>query len=260
MPATGARSTVTIVGSSSSIPRPDRACSCYLVRRGDLAFTLDMGSGSFANLRGHVAAEDLGAVVISHMHPDHFLDLIPMRYALRYGPRANGRRVPVFLPPGGDTMLRRLVDAFHPEECADYLAEVYEISTYDPAQPLRLGDATLAFSPTAHYIPTFAVRYEADGARLTFSADTAPEPRVSALGRSSDVFLCEATLRPGEIEPNGHSSAREAGTMARNAGARRLVLTHYGSETNDAELISEARGTFDGEITVADDHLKLAIG
>lgn len=221
-----------------------------------------MGSGSFANMRRYLAAENVTAVVISHMHPDHFLDIIPMRYALRYGPRTNGRRVRLLLPPDGEQVLRKMVDAFDSESCADYLGDVYEISSYDPTRPLRLGDVTLTFAATAHYIPTFAVRYQVDGASLTFSADTALEPRVCALGRATDVFLCEATLLPGDHETNGrgHLSAREAGMMARDAGVRRLVLTHYGSETNDAELISEARATFDGEITVADDHLKLAIG
>jgi ribonuclease BN (tRNA processing enzyme) len=253
---------VTVLGSSSSIPRPDRACSCYLVRRGELAIAFDMGSGSFANLRRHLPAEDVTAVVISHMHPDHFLDLIPMRYALRYGPRANGRKVRLLLPPDGEQLLRKMADAFDSESCVDYLGDVYEISAYDPTRALHLGDATLTFAPTAHYIPTFAVRYQADGASLTFSADTALEPRVCELGRATDLFLCEATLLPGVHETNGrgHLSAREAGAMAREADARRLILTHYGSETSDAELISEARATFNGEITVADDHLKLAIG
>jgi ribonuclease BN (tRNA processing enzyme) len=212
-------------------------------------------------MRRHVRAEGMGAIVISHMHPDHFLDLIPMRYALRYGPRTNDRRVPVYLPPGGEQMLRKMVDAFDSESCEDYLSDVYDLTTYDPTAQLRLGDATLTFAPTAHYIPTFAIRYEADGASLTFSADTGPEPRVSALARASDIFLCEATLLPGEVETNGrgHSSAREAGTMARNAGARKLILTHYGSQTDDAQLISEARAAFAGEIQVADDHLELPI-
>lgn len=213
-------------------------------------------------MRRYLAAENVTAVVISHMHPDHFLDIIPMRYALRYGPRANGRKVRLLLPPDGEQLLRKMADAFHSESCDDYLGDVYEISAYDPTRPLRLGDATLTFAPTAHYIPTFAVRYQADGVSLTFSADTALEPRVCALGRETDVFLCEATLLPGVHETNGrgHLSAREAGMMARDADVRRLVLTHYGSETNDAELISEARATFGGEITIADDHLKLTIG
>jgi ribonuclease BN (tRNA processing enzyme) len=255
-------SSVTILGSSSSIPRPGRACSCYLVRGAGRAIALDMGSGSFSNLRSIMPAEELDAVVVSHMHPDHFLDLIPLRYALRYGPRSNRERIGVFLPPGGEAVLRTMAAAFAAESSADYLSEVYDIRTYEPAEPLVLGGVTLRFAATAHFIPTFAVRCEFDGASLAYSADTAPEPRVSALARNCDVFLCEATLVPGEVEEQGrgHMTAREAGTLARDAGARRLVLTHYGAETTEADLIAEARTAFDGEIVVADDRMQFALG
>ena len=131
-----AASTVTVLGSSSSTPRPGRACSCYLVRAGDTAIALDLGTGSLSNLRRYVAPEDMSAVIISHMHPDHFLDVIPMRYALRYGPRAHARRVPLYLPPGGDTLLRRMTDVFSEEPPVDFLA-VYDVRTYDPGAALE---------------------------------------------------------------------------------------------------------------------------
>jgi ribonuclease BN (tRNA processing enzyme) len=196
------------------------------------------------------------------MHPDHFLDIVPLRYALRYGPRTNARRVALYLPPGGEDVLRRMTSAFAPESPADYLSEVYDLQTYDPAAVLHLGTMRVRFTPTAHFIPTFAIRCDVDGASVTYSADTAPEPRVATLAAHSDVFLCEATLSPGAKRPleRGHLTAREAGEMGRAAGARRLVLTHYGSETNHAELVAEARIAFEGEIVVADDHLRLDVG
>jgi ribonuclease BN (tRNA processing enzyme) len=254
--------TVTILGSSSSIPRPHRACSCYLIHGPGNAIALDLGSGAFSNLRSVVHAEQLDAVVVSHMHPDHFLDLIPLRYALRYGPRSNDRRVPVFLPPGGEAVLRHMVAAFDAESTGDYLSEVYDIRTYDPAARLTVAGATLRFAATAHYVPTFAIRCELAGAALTYSADSAPEPRISTLARDADLFLCEATLAPGEVEDHGrgHMTAREAGALARAAGVRRLVLTHYGSQTSEAELIAEAGAAFDGELAVADDRLAFTLG
>ena len=86
---------LTIAGSSSSIPRPDRACSSYLVDDGETSIVLDLGTGAFSNLRRYVDYDRLGAVVISHMHADHFIDLIPLRYALRYGPRRRSAKLPV---------------------------------------------------------------------------------------------------------------------------------------------------------------------
>jgi ribonuclease BN (tRNA processing enzyme) len=259
-PASPAQLELTVLGSSSSIPRPGRACSAYLVQGAGRSIVFDLGSGAFANLRRALPAEEVDAVIISHMHPDHFLDLVPMRYALRYGARTHARRPLLYLPPDGEALLRRVVDAFPVEVSHDYL-EVYDIRTYDPRRELLIGDLRLRFALTAHFIPTFAVRCESGSASLTYSADTAPEARVSELARETDAFICEATLGPAQREPGlrGHSSAREAGTMAADAGAARLVLSHYGAESTPAQLVREGSATFEGTLVVADDNTRLSL-
>jgi ribonuclease BN (tRNA processing enzyme) len=255
-----AASTVTVLGSSSSTPRPGRACSCYLVRAGDTAIALDLGTGSLSNLRRYLAPEQMSAVIISHMHPDHFLDLIPMRYALRYGPRAHSRRVALYLPPGGDALLRRMTDVFSEEPPVDFLA-VYDVRTYDPDAALEIGPVRVRFAAATHFVPTYAIRCDVDGASVTYSADTALDPRVAALADATDVFVCEATLLPDESGAcrRGHMSARDAGELGSMARTRRLVLSHYNTETNPMRLLSEARSAFGGDILVADDHLVLEL-
>jgi ribonuclease BN (tRNA processing enzyme) len=251
---------LTVAGSSCSIPRPDRACSSYLVDDGETPVVLDLGTGAMANLRRHADYDRIGAVVISHMHADHFIDLIPLRYALRYGGRRRSGKLPVYLPPGGLRLLRALVAPFHGEG-GEFLDDVYALHEYDPAGTLAIGGASLRFAETAHYIPAFAVRWERDGASVTYSADTAPDARVVALARETDVFICEATLRRGEREPGtpGHSTAADAAGMARDAGVRRLILTHYGDGSTAADLDESARDVFSGEILVADDHLSVPL-
>jgi ribonuclease BN (tRNA processing enzyme) len=252
---------LTILGSSNSIPRPGRACSGYLIEGAGRAVVADFGTGAFANLQPYVAAEQLDAVVISHMHADHFLDVVPLRYALKYGPRTHARQVGLWLPPGGEALLRKMVGAFVPESSHDFLSEVFEVKTYDASVPLHIGDLTLRFSPTAHYISTFAVRFEAGSTSVTYSADTAPDDAVAELARGTDLFLCEATLAAGggDTEPRGHSSAREAGEMAKRAGAKRLVLTHYSAQCAADDLRVQAGSAFDGQIDVADDHARFEV-
>jgi ribonuclease BN (tRNA processing enzyme) len=252
---------ITILGSSSSIPRADRACSAYLIEGAGRAVIADMGTGSLSNLHRYRLAETIDAVVISHMHADHFLDVVPMRYALKYGPRSNGKRVRLLLPPGGEAMLRRLCDSFFRETADDFL-DVFSVCTYDPAGETRVGDLRLRFAPGMHYIPTFAMRCTLDGISTVYSADTAPAEQIVALGRKTDLFLCEATLAPAELEfgARGHSSAAEAGAMARDGEMRKLVLTHYPSHMAEAELSSEARTQYGGEVLVADDHSQFDVG
>ncbi|MFY9781605.1 MAG: MBL fold metallo-hydrolase [Candidatus Baltobacteraceae bacterium] len=254
--APGARRSVTILGSSCSIPRPGRACSSYLIEGLGHSIVVDLGSGALANLHRHRRAEEIDAVFISHMHADHFLDVIPLRYALKYGERGNDRKVPLYLPPGGEEMLRRLVDAFARESRHDFLDEVFEVRTYDARGVVHIGDTAVSFAPTTHYIPTFAIRCDLDGASVTYSADTAPDSGIAAFARACDLFLCEATLVPSDVEEGarGHLSASEAAQLAATGEVRRLVLTHYPASTGAAELRTLAKPVFTGELAIADDN------
>jgi len=217
----------------------------------------DLGTGSLANLREHVDYDRLDAVVISHMHADHFVDLIPLRYALRYGALRRESKLPVYLPPDGERMLTQMVSAFADEGAGDFLREVFDLRTYDPHKTVRLaGGGTVSFAPTSHYIPAFALRYDRGGRSVTYSADTAPDHRVADIAHGSDMFICECTLLAGDVEHGmrGHSSAFEAGEMALAAGVGALVLTHYGDGSKSKDLDESARRAFDGPIIVADDH------
>jgi ribonuclease BN (tRNA processing enzyme) len=246
------------VGSSSSVPRPGRASSCYLIRSPSAAFALDFGTGALAALRGCVEYTALDAILISHMHADHFLDLVPLRYALKYGPLPISAPLPVFVPPTGEAMLRGLVAAFASENGAEFFQSVVDLRVYDPFAPLAIGDCTVTFARAVHPIETYAMRVESQGSALVYSADTAPCQAITELARDADVFVCEATLctAGADAQPRMHSSAREAGEMAHAARVKRLILSHYGSECDTRTMLEAARGAFDGPVTVADDGLE----
>jgi ribonuclease BN (tRNA processing enzyme) len=226
-----------------------------LIEGGGTALLADLGTGAFANFLAHRPLEALDAVLISHMHADHFLDVIPMRYALKYGDARPRGKLPLYLPPGGEALLRKLTGAFPREPYGHFLGEVFDVRTYDPARPLRVGEISISFAPTSHYITTFAMRFDACGRSVTYSADTAPDESVSELARGTNVFLCEATLSQSAEEelPRGHSSARQAARMASNAEVERLILTHYPATRDAAAMASEARELFAGSLQVADD-------
>jgi ribonuclease BN (tRNA processing enzyme) len=211
-------------------------------------------------MREHLDYDRVDCIIISHMHADHFFDVIPLRYALLYGPRHRSTKVKLWLPPAGDKQLRELASSFADEGAGDFL-KVFDINTYDPQQKIKVGAATISFMPTRHYIPTFAIRYECNGTAVTYSADTAPDDDVARHAEGSKVFICEATLTANEVEHGmrGHSSALEAAEMARKAGVEQLMLSHYPAESSQEELILHARSAFNGKIIVADDHARLAL-
>jgi ribonuclease BN (tRNA processing enzyme) len=249
-----------VIGSSPSVQRPGRACSCYLLRTRDSSVLFDMGSGSLGNLHAAIDYPQLDAVVISHMHADHFLDLIPLRYGLKYGPLLRDGRMPIFLPPGGEEMLRTLCGAFPSEGPHDFLDEVFSVHEYDPARPLEINDLRLTFKQTRHYIDTYSIRAEHGSASVTYSADSAPCDAVIEHAKNCSLFLCEATLGLGVEEGmRGHSSAEEAGEMAQRAGVHRLVLTHYGTTYAPDELEEAAQSAFSGHVSMADDGIELSV-
>ncbi|HKU81800.1 MAG TPA: MBL fold metallo-hydrolase [Candidatus Tumulicola sp.] len=248
------------IGSSSSVPRPGRACSSYLVRDGASAVVLDLGSGAFGKLRAALDYPSIDAVAVSHMHADHFLDLIPLRYGMTYGPFRRERRLPLFLPPGGETRLRELCRAFDREGKGDFLDGVYDVAEYDPGAALEIGTIRLTFAPARHFIEAYAIRAQTTTASVTYSGDTSPCDSIVECARGSDLFLCEATLGTGtETGERGHCSAAEAGTMARSAGVARLALTHYGGQEDPPALRRAARAEFGGDVTVVDDGLEFEV-
>ena len=246
---------VRVAGSSSSIPRPGRACSSYIVQSAETSIVIDVGTGALANLRTAREPADFDAVIISHMHADHFLDLVPLRYALKYGQRRRSTPLPLYLPPGGERTMRRLVSAFAPEIGGDFLDDVFDVIEYRPDSGIAIGDLQIRLALTHHWVPAFAMRVECESVVFAYSADTSPCDSVVEIARNATLFCCEATLglREELYEPRGHCNAAEAGTMATQAGAHGLLLSHYGNEWSPDQLIEGARSCYDGPIFVADD-------
>jgi len=245
---------LTILGRSPASPNPGEACAGYLVESGGARVLVDIGPGVVAQLVGRHHPDELDAVVVSHMHADHMLDLVTLRYVYPWRDIPKGERLRVILPPGSaDQMLdlaRGVGSAKHFESC-------FRLSEHDGSSSLPFGALSLRPVATQHYIPCWGFRIEADGRRLGYTADTAPCDGLSDLADGADLLLSEATLRSldedaAPPEPRGHLTPAEAGTAARAGGSRRLLLTHLPVNGDGAwaqELASEA---FGGEVEIAE--------
>ena len=233
--------TVTVLGASGSYPSPGGACSGYLVEGADTRLWVDAGSGTFANLQKHLS--DLAAldgIILSHAHPDHWADLLGYQVVVRHIRKRRG--VPVFGPPDLHLMLQAIHGPTGPE---------LDWTSVSDGMTASLGGFGLTFSRTDHQGETYAVRIDADGVSVGYSADTGSRWALSALGPGLDLALCEATLEPQDAGSIPHLTAAEAGATAKEAGVRRLVLTHFqpGVDRDKARALgSEA---FGGPVEVA---------
>lgn len=251
-----------VLGSSAATPNPNDASSGYLVRSGDTTILIDCGSGVVSKLRGHCDPRTLSGVVISHLHSDHVLDLIALRYGLQYTPPGVGKPIPLYLPPGGIGFLTRLGEVFAVgnEQATDFWTTVFTPIEYgaqlERAEPLRLGAFVITFAPMVHYIPVWAIRIaeEATGRVLTYSADTGPTSSLATFAANSDLLLCEATLleQAGD-DPTlwGHLTAAEAGSIATAAQAQKLVLTHLWDELGLEHYRADVQRTYAGPLALA---------
>jgi len=253
---------VTILGKSPSWQDAGGACSGYLIQSGETNLLLDCGNGVFGKLRQRIDYTEIDAVVISHMHADHFLDLVPYSYALTYAPKQ--QPVPVhtwsgtddparpllIAPPGATQILRQVVGSWGNE---DLVENAFELSEYMGGSSVEIGEITASFHPVPHFIDTFAVNLSAEGAgKLTYGADTRPGEEIVEIARDADLLICEATLpRPERTGIRGHLTPAEAAEHATRAGAKRLVLTHISDELGDEWALEQAKPAFDGPVEIA---------
>jgi ribonuclease BN (tRNA processing enzyme) len=220
-----------------------------------------MGPGVVARLQQATRLDAVDAIVISHGHPDHFLDLVSLRYGLRYGPgEPPSRRMAVWVAPGVEVMMDGLAAALGGDEA--FWAEVFDVRVFAPGRGLEVAGIDIRFAKTRHYIDCWAMRLECDGVVLGYTADTGPCAEVEALVAGADLLVAEATLpvRVGYEHEWGHLAAGEAGALATAAGARALMLTHYWAECDAGALVEEAASRYGGAVDLARELEQHAVG
>ncbi len=260
--------TLTILGAGPAAPNPGGVCSGYLVRYGDSAVLMDCGSGVAGRVAQHVPPNRLQGVAISHLHPDHYFDLVPLYYILKFGERRPSElepRLAVHVPPGGREFLRRLGQ--HVANEPAMLEDVLDVHDYTAGPKTLIGGLELTFHPVQHYVPSHAIRVRSpDGATLVFSSDVGPCPELIEAARDADLFLCESALlnaSQDEVTPGrrGHMSALEAGQAAREAGVRQLLITHFrSSQQHDAHHLETASRSFGGPVELAREGQTYVVG
>jgi len=235
---------IEVLGSGPAWPSALRACSGFLVRTAESAVLVDCGTGVFERLRAALPPEELTGVVISHLHFDHWVDLVPFRYYLAYEARPG---VPPWLclPPGGVEKLRRAIEPIDP--APRFFEDVFETSEYAPQGELRVGDLRITFHETRHPIETYALRLVAEDKTVVYSADTGWEESLAGFARGADLFVCEATWAAGNGSADVHLSGAEAGRLAGLAGVERLLLTHV-AEPDAEDAVRAASKEYGGPV------------
>ena len=246
---------LTIVGCSGSFPGPDSPASCYLVEHEGTRILLDLGNGSLGALQKYTDIYAIAAVLLSHLHVDHCIDLCSYYVARKYSPDGPAARIPVFGPKGTSD---RMADAYglpkkpgmHDE--FNFVRHVHDATSIGPFE--------VRTARMAHPVETYAMRVTAGGRTLVFSADTGPNPALVDLSRGADLALYEASFAQRPDNPTGlHLTGAQAAEHANAAGVDRLVLTHLVAWNDNEQVRADAEAVYDGELQVAKPGLSFEI-
>jgi ribonuclease BN (tRNA processing enzyme) len=239
----GARLRLTVLGHSTAAPHRATPTAGYLVEWGSTAVLLDIGQGVVRSLQRVLDPHDLDGVVVGHMHADHYLDVVGLRYLYPWGEAAE-QPLPIHLPPGGRARLDALATAV--SERVGFFDAAFEAVEYDPDGEVAIGELRITFHRGRHYVPAWGATVHApDGTRLAYTGDTGPSDSVVDAVHGADLLLVEAALRSAahDDEERGHLTAEEAIELARSAGVRSALLVHYGPDRyEELEAMCAAEG------------------
>lgn len=255
---------MTIIGCSGSFPGPGSPASCYLVTAFDgeriWRILLDLGSGALGVLQRYMDLEDIDAIFLSHLHPDHCMDLCGLHVAVHWNPNGwNRERITVW---GPEATADRMATAYG-LELDPGMHEDFDFHHWVPRQEVKLGPFTVSAIPVRHPVEeAYAIRVEAteplqDGTTrtsvLAYSGDTDSCDGLVEAAHDADMFLCEAAFEEGRDDgiDGVHLTGKRAGEMATAAGAKRLLLTHIPVWTNVNTVVDEAKTTYEGGLAIA---------
>ncbi|MBM4062089.1 MAG: MBL fold metallo-hydrolase [Planctomycetes bacterium] len=247
---------LTILGSGTAIPVPDRFPAGHLLQHGGAAVLVDCGPGVLRRLaQAGIGPAGLDAVLLTHYHPDHCADLAALLFALRAPTFAGRPPLQVFGAPGLERLVRTLTEAWPWLQPRGYPLELVELQ---PGE-FPLGPFAVRALPIRHTMQSLGYRFAAAGGSVAFSGDADECDELVELARDADVFVCDAATPDGQ-KLDGHLTPGIAGEFARRAGARTLVPTHFYPECEGHDLRAMAAARFGGRVVLAEDLLRLDVG
>lgn len=238
----GSPFSVTVLGCSGSYSSADSPCSSYLFQSASTSVLVDAGPGSGVELQRHLGLAELDGIILSHEHPDHWMELPALYHGYRYYLEQSD--LPVYGTLGTFDMVNTVVPEAN--------STAFRWTTIDETSQVQIGDIAFRFSRTDHPVETLAVLGESDGQTIGYSADTGPRWSPESFNDAIDLFIYDMSIpneREGQDIP--HASGREAGIRAQAAGVNQLVVTHVPPGEDPEERRRAAAEVFDGQILVA---------
>jgi ribonuclease BN (tRNA processing enzyme) len=250
---------VIILGSGTCVPSLKRSSCSVLLRTGDNILLFDSGAGTMRRLlEAGVEIFDVSFIFYSHFHPDHTGELAPFLFSNKY-PDGSRRKKPLTLVAGNGFLkfYKNLKLVYgHWIELDTNLLNIIELDNTNYDQR-RFDNFKVESIPVEHNPESIAYRITgSDGISVVYSGDTDFSDNLVMLSKDADLLICESAL-PDELKVKGHLTPSLAGEIAKRANIRKLVLTHFYPECDQADVEKECRKTYSGPLVLAEDLMKI---
>ena len=247
-----------MLGSSAAFPAAGGAASGYLLRHDGFSLWIDCGTGTLSNIQRHVPFWDIDAILVSHEHPDHCIDIYPL-FIARLFHEDTLDPLPIHAPSG----VFDRVGSLERDHEGGKMRDVLAFNPVEPGQSLEIGPFRVSTALLPHWVPNIGTRLEADGLALAYTGDTGPSDAIPDLARDADLLVAEASwqdVHRDEDRQPYHLTARGAAEHAARAGARRLMLSHFWPGLDRDVSRAQAEEAYQGDILLAAEGLQLELG
>ncbi|MFZ5987955.1 MAG: MBL fold metallo-hydrolase [Bacillota bacterium] len=229
---------LTILGNNGPFPSAGGACSGYLIREGNKRILIDCGNGVLANLLKFIKFEELDSIILTHLHSDHMSDMMVLRYAVQ-----------IKMNRG---LINKPINVYAPSEPKDEydrinIKNIFNLNPISSGLVLSYDNLKITFAEMKHPVKCFAVSIDNGNKRFVFSGDTSWDANIIGFSKGADTLMLDAGLLSKDKKNDNvpHLTARECGVVAKEAGANRLLLTHFWPEDDIVNHLLEARENFE---------------
>ncbi len=249
---------LTILGSGTCVPSLTRSSCSFVIETNDKGLLFDIGAGTIRRLlESDITINKITHIFLSHLHPDHTGELISFLFSSKY-PKLLRKNNPLTIIAGKG--FKKFFDGLRNVygnwiEFDPGLLSIVEMNIKTEDQ-LSFNDITIKTAPVKHTEESIAYRIEKNGKSITYSGDTDTCESLVKLATGTDIFICESAM-PDDLKMSNHLSPSSAGRMAKKAGVKKMVLTHFYPECDKTDIAKECRRTYDGELVLAEDLMTL---
>ncbi|MBA8841847.1 ribonuclease Z [Ochrobactrum sp. RH2CCR150] len=253
-PADSEKLVVTVIGAGTILPTTGRSPSSHLLRYGSQCAIFDLGPGSLNRLAlAGVDYREISTVFISHLHPDHVLDIVTLLHALNATP-GWVRREPLIIAGcyGLKAFIEQLLQIFRDAMPETYTLDIRELTVGRH----EIANLTVETGLTGHTSNSIAFRIETPVGIFVYSGDAIDKTAMEHTARQADIFLCECSFEDDTLTED-HLTPKDAATIASVAGVGQLVLIHTYPHVDLARIHTQATARFSGPVTIATDGTRI---